>query len=193
MEKKSKFQWTNVAASVVGSIGAMTIGYFADEIMEALKASNLKSKSKEYYEEMIKAHPALKKEDPQIVARYWASLFHFSPHMAADPLSSGAFIRQSIDRGFPELYGGPPIDTYNTLSGIQKAVTDANKPNRRFSEVAQAAAGNVMGMGLQDISGYVKPSDKYPFPAPKGQIRRDRNPVRTDRNLVRTDRNPEKK
>lgn len=168
MEKKGKFgNWGMVATSIVGSSAAMLLGYFADEVVSWLKEKNVKSKSKEYYQEMLKAHPALKKQDPKVVAQYWASLFHFAPHMAADPLSAGAFIRQSIDRGFPELYGGPPVDTYSTLTGIQKAVTDSNKSTGRFSDVAQSAAGSVLGKALQDYAGYVNPSDKYPFPLPE--------------------------
>lgn len=155
MEKKSQINWGGVATTALGIAGAMAIATFADSIIDALKESNLKSKSKEYYEEMLKAHPALKKQDPKVVAQYWASLFHYAPHMAADPLSAGAFIRQSIDRGFPDLYGGPPVDTYSTLAGIQKAVTDSRQSKNRFSEAATSAAGKVMGTSLeQDISNY---------------------------------------
>ena len=154
MEKKSKINWGGVATTALGIAGAMALATFADEIIDALKETNSKSKSKEYYQEMLKAHPALKKLDPKIVAQYWASLFHFAPHMAADPLSAGAFIRQSIDRGYPELYGGPPVDVYSTLTGIQKSVTDAKKSTNRFSEAATSAAGKVMGTSLEDVAGY---------------------------------------
>lgn len=154
MKKQSAINWSAVAASIIGSTAAMTLGYFADEIIDALKENKLKAKSKEYYEEMLRAHPQLKKEDPKIVAQYWASLFHYSPYMAADPLSAGAFIRQSIDRGFPDLYGGPPIDTYSTLSGIQKQVTESKKSKGRFTDVAVSAAGSVMGKSLEETSGF---------------------------------------
>jgi len=166
MEKKSalnlaaakKFNWGGpwgqVATAIVGSAIAATIGTFADEIVDWLKDNKLKSKSKEYYQEMLKAHPALKKENPEIVARYWASLFHFSPHMAQDPLSAGAFIRQSIDRGFPELYGGPPVDTYSTLAGIQKAHKDSKGTTGRFSAVTDTAMGKLLGTALISRAGY---------------------------------------
>jgi len=159
MEKQSKIQWGAVAASIIGSGTIMIGSVFADEMLAWFKENKMKSKSKEYYREMLKAHPALKKEDPKVVARYWASLFHFAPHMAADPLSAGAFIRQSIDRGFPELYGGPPVDTYNTLAAIQKAQTEAKQEKRRFSEIADAAVGKVVGTGLVYESGYGSKSD----------------------------------
>lgn len=154
MEKRSKIGWAGIATSIIGSSLAMTAGIFVDEIMDWLKENKLKSKGKEYYKEMLKAHPELKKADPKLVAKYWASLFHFAPHMAADPLSSGAFIRQSIDRGYPELYGGPPVDTYSTLTGIEKSISDTKETKGRFTEIAQSAAGSVIGDSLSDIAGY---------------------------------------
>jgi len=140
--------WGQVATAIVGSAIAATMGAFADEIIDWLKENKLKSKGKQYYEEMLKAHPSLKKEDPKTVAQYWASLFHFAPHMAADPLSAGAFIRQSIDRGFPELYGGPPIDTYSTLAGINKSVAETKTGPGRFSGITDAAVGKLLGATL---------------------------------------------
>lgn len=162
MEKKSKFQWGAVAASIIGSTLAMGVGIFADEIMDWLKENKLESKGKEYFKEMLKAHPALKKEEPKVVAQYWASLMHFAPHMAADPLSSGAFIRQSIARGFPEEFGGPPVDTYSTLTGINKAVTDSRETKGRFTDIATSAAGSAIGTTLSDFAGYKGDKDKDP-------------------------------
>lgn len=138
-----------IATSAIGS----TIAILADGIMDWLKGKNLKSKSKEYYKEMLKAHPALQKEDPKLVAQFWASLFHFAPFMAADPLSAGAFIRQSIARGSPEEFGGPPIDTYNTLANINKAFTDTKKSPGIFSGVASSAAEKVMGTAYLELAG----------------------------------------
>lgn len=155
--------WGLLAASVAGSLIAATVGTFADEMIGWFKENKAKSKSKEYYVEMLKAHPSLKKQDPKIVAQYWASLFHFAPHMAADPLSSGAFIRQSIDRGYPDLYGGPPVDTYSTLAGIEKAVADAKPKGRGMgSEIGISVAGKVIGaQSLETLKAGVGTSESY--------------------------------
>lgn len=161
IEKIKAFRnWGEVAtlmtAGIVTSIAGSTIAMFADDIRDWLKAKNLKSKSKEYYQEMLKAHPSLKKEKPELVAQYWASLFHFAPFMAADPLSSGAFIRQSIRRGLPEEFGGPTIDTYSTLASINKSLSDANSTKRPFSEVTSSAAGKIIGTGYENFLGLKK-------------------------------------
>jgi len=150
MDKVAKVNWNSVAASIIGSTAAMTLGFFIDEIFESLKKLRIKAKSREYFEKMLEAHPQLKKEDPTIVAQYWASLYHYAPFMAEDPLSAGAFIRQSIDRGFPDLYGGPPIDTYNTLSNIQKQISDSrSKTKRRFTDAAEKATENLLSKTLE--------------------------------------------
>ncbi|HEC63838.1 hypothetical protein LCGC14_1478360 [marine sediment metagenome] len=158
MEKKSfnikTLPWATIGAGLAVSIIGSTVAAFADTMLEWFKENKSKSKGKEYYIEMLKAHPSLKKEDPKVVAQYWASLFHFAPHMAADPLSAGAFIRQSIARGFPEQFGGPPIDTYSALTGINKSIADIKESKRRFSEIATSAASKVVGRGYEDIAGY---------------------------------------
>lgn len=149
-----KGPWGQIATAIVGSAIAATMGAFADEMIDWLKENKLKSKSKDYYEEMLRAHPALKKEDPKLVAQYWASLFHFAPQMAADPLSAGAFIRQSLDRGYPDLYGGPPIDTYSTLAGINKSVSESKARPGRFTGITDAAVGKLLGTALISGAGY---------------------------------------
>ncbi len=154
--KKHSFAWQGIGTAIGASIVGSTIAAFSDEILNWFKEKNLKGKSKEYYQEMLKAHPSLKKEKPELVAQYWASLFHFAPFMAADPLSAGAFIRQSIRMGLPEEFGGPTIDTYNTLANINKSLTDARAGTRPFSEAASTAAGRVLGTGYEGLLGFKK-------------------------------------
>jgi len=96
---------------------------------------------------MIEAHPQLKKEKPEIVARYWQSLYHFAPYMAADPLAAGAFIRQSLARGLPEEFGGPPPDTYVTLSDIQRK----SQGDVQTSDIPGAAAKEVGTQAIREV------------------------------------------
>lgn len=162
MNKKASLDWKTVGAVMIGSIGALSAGKFIDEMMGYIKEQRLKGKSKEYFEQMLEAHPLLKKQDPKIVAQYWASLFHFAPHMAADPLASGAFIRQALDRGYPELYGGPPIDTYGTLTSVNKSVSDSRQGSTSYADAAGAAVGKLMGAGLLDATGMTPTHPKAP-------------------------------
>ena len=114
-------------AGVAAAFAGVTT--FVAAMVDWFKANRLQAKSKDYFVKMIEAHPQLKKEKPEIVARYWQSLYHFAPYMAADPLAAGAFIRQSLARGLPEEFGGPPPDTYVTLSDIQQKATGSDKPS----------------------------------------------------------------
>ena len=164
MEKKGLVQraipWASIGAAIGASIIGSTIAAFADEMIDWFRDKSMKSKGKEYFIEMLKAHPSLKKEDPKVVAQYWASLFHFAPHMAADPLSSGAFIRQSIARGFPEQFGGPPIDTYSALTGINKSIADLKNQPSRFSDATSSAAGAILGTSYEHFARFPKEEKK---------------------------------
>lgn len=107
------------------AIGLTATAKIVEDILAYLKEHNLKKKSSKYFAEMLIAHPELKKEKPATVARYWASLYHFAPYMAQDPLAAGAFIRQSLARGLPEEFGGPAPDTYSTLASINESILKA--------------------------------------------------------------------
>ena len=69
--------------------------------------------------------------------------------MAQDPLAAGAYIRQSIARGYGEEFGGPPPDTFNTLSDINKKLVETAVRER------QSGAGDVLrrtlGNSLTDV------------------------------------------
>ena len=122
------------AALAVGIVLASTV---VQEILEYLKERGLAAQSAGYYLKMLVAHPELKKENSKLVAKYWASLYHFAPFMAQDPLAAGAFIRQSIARGLPEEFGGPAPDTYLTLSDINRKIVQS----RSGSEIAREYGG----------------------------------------------------
>lgn len=112
-------------AGAIMAAGLTISAKVIDEIIAYLKERNVKAKSTKYYAQMLEAHPELKKEKPTVVARYWASLYHFAPYMAQDPLAAGAFIRQSLARGLPDEFGGPAPDTYSTLTGINESILKA--------------------------------------------------------------------
>jgi hypothetical protein len=106
--------------ALILGMGVVGASVFADAIIKFFKKQYKQYKSKEYFEKMLEAHPQLQQEDPTEVARYWESLYHFAPHMAEDPLASGAYITQSMRRLSGEQLGGPPPDTFATLADIQK-------------------------------------------------------------------------
>ena len=119
--KKMGFGKSPLWLSALATGGVIVgISAIADKMIEFLRERATAAKSRSYYEKMLEAHPNLQKEDPKVLAKYWESLYHFAPHMAADPLASGAYITQSINRLSNEQLGGPPPDTFSTLTDIQK-------------------------------------------------------------------------
>lgn len=141
----------NLAVPLSVGVGVFVIGKFIDEMFDYFKEMNIKGKSKTYFQKMMEATPELQQEDPATVAKYWASLYHFSPFTAQDPLAAGAYIRQSIARG--DTFGGPPIDTYKTLSEVSKNINDAKsrtKPGLGFADVGKGTSSSYLTAVLTD-------------------------------------------
>ena len=130
-------------------IGAGMIGFemFAELVAEFASKKYHIYKSKEYYEKMLRAHPQLKKQKPSEVAKYFNSLNHFAPHVAADPLAAGAYITQSITKLSDEELGGPPPDTFNTLADIEKKIVDA-KGGSKSRTAYEKTVGGIIGAGF---------------------------------------------
>jgi hypothetical protein len=72
------------------------------------------------FKKMLEYHPELKERDPKLVARYFDSVWHFSPHLATDPLAAGSYIRTAMN--FHETTGGPPLNTAVDLTSLEKNV-----------------------------------------------------------------------
>lgn len=112
-------------AGVIGSAGlALDAGIRGSRQMINLGVDKVKKPIE--YQAMIEAHPELQKEDAGRVQALYNSLRHMSPHMAADPVIAGSFVRNLLDRG-PEGSPAVPMETANMLSGIQKNVMSVKK------------------------------------------------------------------
>lgn len=121
---------------VIIAAGILTVGAIAEDIISYLKERGKAAKSKKYFEQMLEAHPQLQKVDPVTLARYWSSLYHFSPYLAEDPLAAGAYITQAINRTSNSELGGPPPDTFNILSDIQKKQKDTSGSDLKKNLIA---------------------------------------------------------
>ena len=101
---------------------------------------------------MLEAHPTLLKEDPELVAKYFTSLNHFSPHMSKDPLAAGAYIRQSLDRGLEEL-GGPSPDIVKNIADIEGQATQSAQ-RRGFMAPKLDVGGNPLSDVTRELVRY---------------------------------------
>lgn len=113
---------TQVTILTSAGLAGAAFDSFFNAMKEWFKKNNGQKKKNEYFEKMLTTHPDLMKEDPEMVAKYWDSLYHFAPMMAADPLAAGSYIQQSLQRGYG--FGGPPPDVFRTLADIQKTFND---------------------------------------------------------------------
>jgi len=145
MKKTSSIDSKTIAALIGVSAAAGVVTNIVGIIIKKLQDMHVKHQSAEYYKKMLEAHPKLKKEDPEVVAKYWASLYHFSPFMAQDPLSAGAYIRQSLDRGLEDL-GGPGHDTVNVLADINRKMVGPG--NAQGHDTVQGVLHNEIGNQL---------------------------------------------
>ncbi len=127
-----------IAASVLAGSLLQGMQAFIDALISKIEQHGHKAKGKEYYKKMLEAHPTLTKEDPETVAKYWDSLYHFAPSMAQDPLAAGAYIRQSIDKGLEEI-GGPSADMVKSLTDIDSAHTKTRETRKPGSKVIDVA------------------------------------------------------
>ena len=118
---------STLGARILFGVGAELV----DSIIAILKEKYNIYKSKEYFDKMLKAHPQLKNYNKEEIAKYYASLNHFAPSVAKDPLAAGAYLTQSLKKLSSEELGGPPPDTFNTLVDIEKKFTDARSGRSR--------------------------------------------------------------
>ena len=63
-------RFKRLGTGVLAAVGFVAIARTADIIIAWLQQRQLQAKSSEYYAKMLEAHPALRKEKPEVVARY---------------------------------------------------------------------------------------------------------------------------
>lgn len=125
---------------VTGSV----IILFIQQLVSYVESSVGKVKEPKYFQKMIEENPELLKEKPESVGKLWRTLYLSSPTLAKDPVAAGAFIRQSIGRGYIEEWGGPAPDTYKTLVEIEKDFKD-KKTSKDFSPIGKAVTVGMLG------------------------------------------------
>lgn len=139
-----------IGMNVASMLTVMGLSAAVDKLIDVLRERRLTTKKREYFEQMMEAHPQLLKLPPETVARYWESLFRFAPNMAEDPLAAGAFITQTATRVSGEEFGGPPPDTYNTLTAIQKNIMESRLKAPKFFNTNDFITKSMADFGKQE-------------------------------------------
>lgn len=101
---------------LAGAMGAapLLIGGATDLVQKIL----LDRKKGPAFQAMLDAHPTLKKEDQVLLAKYFDSMWHFSSHLAQDPLAAGAYIRSALQ--YHGAYGGPTPNMAKDINTLQR-------------------------------------------------------------------------
>jgi len=110
------------AMRIVGMIGAgVIVAQFVNKLVKMGEQKLIEMKEPEYYKEMITKNPQLLEEDPQEVLDTWSTFYRTAPHLAEDPIAAGAFVTQQMAQRSRRDIGGPTLDTYKTLTDINKS------------------------------------------------------------------------
>jgi len=90
------------------------------------------------FNKMLEYHPQLKNEDMDLVKKYFESIWHFSPHMAQDPLAAGAYIRSAMF--YHDTQGGPAPNMAVDLTALQRNVSAGKSDSKsRFLDLSGVA------------------------------------------------------
>ncbi len=104
--------------------------------VKALEEHNIESKKDELFRDVLKLHPDLTTNKDR-AKLYFEALIHFSPTVATNPLTAGAYIRQALQ--YDHVAGGPLPTTVNELTQIQKQVMEAKR------NAPSSALGTIVG------------------------------------------------
>ena len=98
--------------------GAVNLG------VKAYDDHQLESQKDDMFREVVKLHPELS-SNKERAKLYFEALVHFSPVIAKNPLTAGAYVKQALQ--YDHVAGGPLPSSVNELAMIQKSHSEAKK------------------------------------------------------------------
>lgn len=127
----------NQLPNAVGMAAGMGLAGLVFAGMKALEGRyekyRLDSSKEPLFQEMIVLHPELIKseKDEDITRKYYEALWHFAPAIAQNPITAGAYLKQSL--GMHHLYQGPLPEMIQKATSIQKEVAQGTPEQKEFS------------------------------------------------------------
>jgi hypothetical protein len=118
--------------------------------------SLLENKKDELFKEVLKLHPDLQ-NNKQRALLYFGALLHFSPQVAMNPLTAGAYVRQALQ--YDHVAGGPLPTSINELAQIQKATAQSRKdapPSMLGTVISGITEGPKMMPNMMTFGDYSK-------------------------------------
>ena len=106
------------------------------------------------FQAMLQRHSDLKDEKEDVVRDYFEALWQFSPSVAQNPFTAGAYIKQALAQH--HAFGGPQIPLLRSLTETEKDIAQmqkdrgaGNTPLDRALEEVQSGA--IKTVGLLDL------------------------------------------
>jgi hypothetical protein len=119
--------------------GSMGIGSLIFEAVRAAEKSwtsyKLEATKQPRFDAMLDLHPELKEKE-DLAARYFDALWHFSPTLAQEPMSAGAYIKQALQ--MHHVAQGPLPEMVGRITEVQKNIRAAS-PQAEYSTPMGAA------------------------------------------------------
>ena len=134
LEMFLKYLATGLAVSAGMGVAAAGVGLGVN----AYETHVMEGKKTELFEEVLKLHPDLLPNKKRALL-YFEALIHFSPQVATNPLTAGAYIRQALQ--YDHVAGGPLPASVNELTQIQKQTVDAKRNNPPSSVLGTIFSG----------------------------------------------------
>jgi hypothetical protein len=116
--------------------------------VKAFEDYKLNSEKDDLFKEVVKVHPDLA-QSRERAKLYFNALLHFSPVVARNPLTAGAYIKQALQ--YDHVAGGPLPQSIKELSEIQRHSLDAHK------NAPKSALGTVLS-GVTEAPTKILPS-----------------------------------
>lgn len=105
------------------------------------------------YEAMVRQHPDLA-EKPELTKVYFDALWHYSPIMAQEPLSAGAYIKNALN--MHHVAQGPLPSVVKEIVDIGKAHHQANEKSEGEGTLGNIFVGLKSGPGAYTLGGSKK-------------------------------------
>lgn len=113
-----------LATGLAVSTGLGVAAGVANLGVKAYEENQLNSQKDEMFKEVLRLHPDLSSQKDR-AKLYFEALLHFSPVVAKNPLTAGAYVKQALQ--YDHVAGGPLPASINELANIQKSTADAKK------------------------------------------------------------------
>jgi hypothetical protein len=129
---------------LAGALGAVApVAGVIEDAVTTLKNNKLREPS---FNKMLEYHPQLKNEDMETIQKYFDSIWHFSPHMAQDPLAAGSYIRGALQ--YHNVTGGPTPNMVGDLANLQKNVAGGGSYSpSRFVDMSKTQMPELLAGG----------------------------------------------